>query len=98
MDDSVFSKFATVGICEVSVEAVVSQWSADCFISQWRDEYTLVGGPDGPKAKLSKQQAKELIVELDLMPEQSPVFNSGKTWRKLPSTTTLSSNKPENNG
>jgi len=98
MDKSIFSKFADVGVCEIVVGEVIKQWKPDSFISQWKQEYTLVGGTGGPKAKISKQQAKELIVELDLMPEQSPIFNSGKTWRKPPSTTNLQDKEGGSNG
>lgn len=89
--DKLIKVFNETGICEVDVNEVCKQWSNDFAISQWRDEYTLCKfDPSADnftktslKVKISKQQAKELIVELDLIPEQSPVFNSGKTWRKV---------------
>lgn len=85
----IFMKFREIGECEVSVKTVVKKWLPDCFISQWHEKYTLVMGisPKDPermdiKAVISKQQAKEIIVELDLIPIQSPIFRNGKTWKK----------------
>jgi hypothetical protein len=77
----IVTKFELTGICEVDVSEVVKQWdNAYWIISQWHDKYTLAG----PKTKvvISKQQAKEIIVELDLMPVQSKLFRNGKTWKK----------------
>jgi hypothetical protein len=72
-------KFEFAGPCEVDVAAVVAAWNDQWFISQWQNDYRLIG-PE-LKVSITKQQAKEIIVELDLMPTQS-LFRSGKTWRK----------------
>ena len=78
--NKIFAEFNLTGICIVNTPIVIEKWDDQCFISQWHEKYTLVC--DGAKAVISKQQAKEIIVELDLMPEQSPIFLNGKTWRK----------------
>jgi hypothetical protein len=75
---SVITRYVEVGECEVDVEEVIRQWGDRWFISQWHDKYTLVGNEI--KVVISKRQAKEIIVELDLMPFQSEVFKNGKTW------------------
>jgi len=86
--DSIYTKYVPTGECEVDVNGVVRKWDEHCLISQWHEEYKLyMGEPDKfgegqLKANISKKQAKEIIVELDLMPIQSPIFRNGKTWRK----------------
>jgi hypothetical protein len=83
--DSVLKSFVDVGYCDVDIDKAVAAWNNSWSISQWEDEYSLVKFyPDGDygKVRISKRQAHELIVELDLMREQSPVFRSGATWRK----------------
>lgn len=79
--------FQDSGNCEIDVPKVVDQWNENCLISQWKDEYRLIEGiPDTEdtniKLTISKAQAHELIVELDLVNERSPIFNSGSSWRK----------------
>lgn len=88
--DNIVTKFEIVGECDVNVAEVVKQWDEHWCISQWKDEYRLCHHNRNAdnftrtdlKITISKQQAKEIIVELDLVPEPSPVFVSGKTWRK----------------
>jgi hypothetical protein len=72
------TNFVDTGECEVNVKEVVKRWKPNWFISQWQEKYTLVNKT--VKVVISKQQAKEIIVELDLEPIQS-VFRSGKTWK-----------------
>lgn len=66
------------GECTVNVKEVVRRWGKTWIISQWQEKYTLCHRR--LKVQISKQQAKEIIVELDLVPVQSEVFRSGKTW------------------
>lgn len=91
ISSSVITKFEDVGECEVDVKEVVKQWNEKWCISQWHEEYRLCKHDDKAdnftktslKLLISKKQAKEIIVELDLMPEQSPIFRNAKTWKKL---------------
>lgn len=82
----VFTKLPDTGVCTIVVAEVVKQWNRYCTISEWCNEYTLIER-DGRsrerckiKAQISKQQAHELIGQLDLVREQSPIFKSGATW------------------
>ena len=76
------------GPCEIDVQAVVDRWDDTWFLSQWKmHEFRLVHG-DAPvsdiirlKVTISEEQAKELIAELNLKSERSPVFASAATWR-----------------
>lgn len=70
--------FNLTGECTVNVKEAVRRWGKTWIISQWQDKYTLCHRR--LKVQISKQQAKEIIVELDLVPVQSEVFRSGKTW------------------
>lgn len=78
---SLFKTMPLTGFCEIYIGKTISIWDETIFISQWKDEYRLCC-TSGGKCTISKQQAKELIIELDLNVEQSTIFNSGKTWRK----------------
>lgn len=86
--DSIYIKYVLTGECEVNVNEVIRKWDEHCLISQWHQQYKLcMGNPDKYgegqlKAIISKRQAKEIIVELDLMPIQSEIFKNGKSWRK----------------
>ncbi|HYE68383.1 MAG TPA: hypothetical protein VEA58_07205 [Anaerovoracaceae bacterium] len=87
--EQIVTKFEETGECEVCVPLVVRLWDETFSISQWKDEYRLVHyNRDSEnftrtdlKVTISKRQAKEIIVELDLYPEQSTVFKHARTWR-----------------
>lgn len=75
-----FIRTQDVGECEIDVKAVVERWKNLWCISQWgEDEFRFCDGQF--KCTISKDQAKEIISAVGLIAEQSPVFNSGKTWR-----------------
>jgi hypothetical protein len=77
----IFEQFAETGQCKVNVKEVVKTWGKKSFISQWHNKYTLC--TKDCKAEISKEQAKELIVMIDLFPEKSPIFNYAWTWKKI---------------
>lgn len=72
------TEFNLTGECTVNVKEVVKRWGKTWIISQWQEKFTLCHR--NLKVQISKQQGKEIIVELDLVPVQSEVFRSGKTW------------------
>lgn len=77
------TKFNELGVCEVSIEEVTKAWNKDWCIAQWNDDYTLARWKDDHydiKLQISKEQAKELIIDLDLNVFSS-LFKSGKTWK-----------------
>lgn len=79
--------FPTTGICEVDIDKCIKLLDNKFWnISQWKEEYSLVKVYDADnygRCKISKQQAHELIGKLNLVDEKSPIFNSGRTWRKV---------------
>lgn len=87
--DDIIVNFQMTGPCEISIEKTVEIWDEDWSISQWDEEYTLCHQnlkadnftKTDFKVAISKKQAHELIGELDLINERSPVFRSGSTWR-----------------
>lgn len=87
--EKLITRFNDTGECEVDVKEVIKKWNHLFLISQWKEEYTLLHQNKRAtnftktdlKVKISKRQAKEIIVELNLMPIQSPIFNSAKTWK-----------------
>ena len=76
--------FARHGICEVDIDKVVSAWDCNWAIAQWHEDYSImvIDGDNYNKAKISKQQAHELIGLLDLVDEKSKTFTNARTWRK----------------
>lgn len=68
------------GICELDISTAIKLFNKNVFISKWKDEYRLVE-ENGIKVAISKKDAIQLIVELDLEGEKSPIFNSGTTYR-----------------
>lgn len=86
----IFKIFKETGECEVDVAMVIRKWNhSNCSIAQFHEKYTLVMGRSAKdpelmdiKAVISKRQAKEIIVELDLTPVQSEIFRNGKSWIK----------------
>lgn len=74
-------KFKDVGECTLIISEVVKDWDSKWFLSQWEKDFTICNSI-GMKVKINRKQAVELIIELGLMPENSPIFKSGKTWRK----------------
>lgn len=91
MTTGVMRKYVEAGECTINVPTTIKRWNKDWSISQWDDEYTLChDNPESDnftrtdfKARITKRQAIQLIVELNLTQIQSPVFRSGKTWRKI---------------
>lgn len=88
--NKLITKFEITGECEIDVKKVVKAWNDRFVISQWHDEFTLCRHAKNAgnftktnlKVRISKQQAKELIVELDLFPNLSEFFKNGTTWRR----------------
>ena len=88
--DDIIIDFQMTGPCEISIEKTVEIWDKDWSISQWEEEYTLCHhNPKSDnftmtdlKIRISKKQTHQLIGELDLINERSPVFRSGSTWRR----------------
>lgn len=78
-ENVIISKFNHTGICELDIIKTIGLWDSECQISQWHNEYRFIGL--GVKLCISKQQAKKLIIELNLNCLQSPIFNNAKTWR-----------------
>ena len=82
--------FNPTGVCLIDEPAVIKKWNKNFSISQWKDEYTLLHfnrratnfTKTDLKVKISKEQALGLITKLNLSENQSPVFNSAKTWRQ----------------
>jgi quinol monooxygenase YgiN len=87
--ENLVKKFKDVGECEVDIEKILQKWDKSFFISQWKDEYTLAHHNRNSdhfsrtdlKVRISKIQADEIIIKLNLTPHQSEVFRSGVTWR-----------------
>lgn len=74
------------GQCELDMEKAVKDWKDYYFISQWKEEYSLIA-PKGRRSKayslnvnISNEQALELINRLKLFPIRT-MFNSGRVWR-----------------
>jgi len=76
--------FRLQGNCEINRELMVKKWDDKCFISQWKDEYTLSRVPRKGgcsfKISVSESDAKYLIEKLKLNNFKSVVFRSGSTW------------------
>lgn len=76
-----------VGECEVNTDKLAKRWNDNYSLSQWKEDFRLIlVTPKKKKVKfkfaIKKSNAWELIERLGLTAEQSPVFNSGKTWRQ----------------
>jgi len=78
--------FPETGSCELDIDKTVSGWKNYFFISQWKEEYTIVL-PKSKKSKvyslkasISSEQALELIGKLHLLPIRS-MLKSAKAWR-----------------
>ena len=86
--DDIVTNFQSTGNCEFDIDLTVKKWNHTWSISQWRDEFTLckhlrMGTPCMRfKFRISEEDARELIDRLNLTRGQSPIFNSGGTWRQ----------------
>jgi hypothetical protein len=84
--EKLITKFQQTGICEVDVNKVAKAWNDKFSISQYDDKYTLVrqarkNSPSAAKVQISKEQAKEIIKTAKLLPIDSGIFRSAKTYR-----------------
>ncbi len=87
--ENIVIKFEQTGECEISINEVKKVWDSNWCISQWHNEYTLCHYNTSSenftrtdfKVRISEIQANELITDLKLVSEKSPVFNNAYTWR-----------------
>jgi hypothetical protein len=69
------------GECEIHLDKAVSLWDDNFCISQFRETYQLCHSL-GMRCTISRDDFKELIVRLFLIPDRSTIFKSGTTWRR----------------
>jgi hypothetical protein len=84
--EKLITKFQQTGICEVDVNKVSKAWNDKFSISQYDEKYTLVkqyrkNSPSAAKVQISKEQAEEIIKAAKLLPINSGIFRSAKTYR-----------------
>jgi hypothetical protein len=87
--ENIVTKFNITGECEISVDEAKKVWDKSWCVSQWKDEYTLCHHNRNMenftrtdfKVRISEIQAKELMRDLKLVSEKSPMFNNAYTWK-----------------
>lgn len=89
-NEYIVGEFQQTGSNEIDIDLVCKKWNKLWLISQWEeDEYRLVkmyrsnSEKTDLKTTISKETAQILISRLELVQEQSPVFRSGSSWRRL---------------
>ena len=81
--------FASFGENRVKVDVVCKKWDSRFLISCWQDtEFRLIvcrknGQSYLVKLTIPKDQALEIISRLSLPCVQSPIFTSGKTYKRF---------------
>lgn len=77
-------EYNQTGNCVVDLPVLYKKWNKTFTLSQYRDDYTLSkkkGKNGGLKVSISKEQALEIIKELQLVEIQDITFRSAKTFR-----------------
>jgi len=81
-----FVKYQDTGACEVNVDKVSKEWNDKCSIYQWEDEFTLFKRGRGKesvafKAKISCEQAMQIIKKQNLLKVKDTTFRSASTYK-----------------
>jgi hypothetical protein len=89
MKNIVLGDFKDTGVNTIDIDLVVSKWNHLWVLIEWErdNSWRLVKylRKDSPitnfKLTISPEQAKDLILKLDLISSNSGIFNSGFSWR-----------------
>ncbi len=78
----IFKEFPDSGTCVIDLPILYKKWNKLFVLSKYREDYTLVKtkGKDRFKAKISQEQALEIIKELQLCQIQDTTFASASTF------------------
>jgi len=73
------------GECKIDIEKAKKTWTNKCIISRWHDKYrlyrTYYKRAIALKVTISKEDAKKLIKELNLIEVPSCTFRYGSEYR-----------------